>query len=119
MDSGHILRGQFVARQKAGPVRRPLQERIRVQPAISFHDIAADMVAGEQDDADAAIAITKKYDPLHMPEYALAPSPLSAIQSTLQELALDMAFLKQKLSALQWDSILSPMGENLLQWDPE
>lgn len=50
---------------------------------------------------------------------ALAPSLLSAIQSTLKELTLDIASLKQQVSALQWDPAPSPKGENLLWKDPE
>lgn len=43
-DLGHILRGQFVVGMKAGPARRAMQERIRVQPDIFFNDIVRDVV---------------------------------------------------------------------------
>lgn len=60
-----------------------------------------DTVAWEQEDAAATVAVIKKYDPLHMPEKALAPSPLSATQTTLRELTLEVASLKQQVSMLQ------------------
>lgn len=56
--SNHILRGQFVSELKEGPVKRALQERIKVQPAISLHDIV--VVASEQEYAEATVTVTKK-----------------------------------------------------------
>lgn len=72
-----LLRGQFLVGLKAGQVRRALQEQIRTQPAISFHNVVVDAVAREQEDAEATMAVTNRYDPLHMKE-----EPLTAVSHT-------------------------------------
>lgn len=106
-----------MVRLKARPVRRALQEQIRAQPTISFHDVVVDAATRKQEDADATMKVTKIYDPLHMKEESLAPSLLSAIHTALGELALNVASLKQELSSLKRDSASSPKAENPLLRD--
>lgn len=58
-NSDHLLRNQFLLGLKASPVRRALQERIRVQPAISFHNVVVEAVVRAQEDVEATVPVTK------------------------------------------------------------
>lgn len=75
-DSDHILRDQIITSMKAGPVQRALQENVKVQPTISFHNA---VVACKQKETDAKVAVTKKFKPANLKEDTLVPSPLSPL----------------------------------------
>lgn len=63
-----MLKYQFIAGMKPGPVRGVLHERIKEQPTTSFHDMVLDAVVWEQEEANATVSVTKKYEPLYLPE---------------------------------------------------
>lgn len=54
------MRDQFVVGVTNIPVRRALQEGIRMQPAIYFHDTVVDAAVWDQEDAEATVAVTKR-----------------------------------------------------------
>lgn len=118
-DSEHILRDQFITVLKASSVWRALQEKVKAQPTSSFDNAEVDVVAQNQKEADATVAVTKKFEPAYLKEEALAPSPLSAMQTVLTKLAQDVATLKQEVASFKKDSPQPPSGENPLSRDPE
>lgn len=65
------------------------------------------------------MVVTKKFYLLHMKEEALAPSPLSTIQTALRELALDENSLKQQVSTLKQNLAPPSKGKNSTQRDLE
>lgn len=77
-------------------MQRALQEKVRVQPTTSVHNAMAD---SEQEEADATVAVTKKFEPPYLKEEALATSPLSAMQTALTKLALHLATLKHEVAS--------------------
>lgn len=103
---------------KAGPVKRALQEGIGVQPTISFHDTVVNVDAQKQEDAEAAVAVARRYDPLHLKEEVLAPSSMSAIHPVLRVLAQEVASQKQEMSLFKWDLAPPSKSKNLLWRDP-
>lgn len=90
-----------------------------MQPAISFNDAVVDAVAQEQEESDAMVAVTKKYEPTYLKEEALAPLPLSAQQTALTKLAQDVVPLKQEVVSSKKDSVQPHRGENPLRRDPK
>lgn len=56
---------------KAGIAWRALQERVIVQPTTSFHNAVVIAVVREQEEADATVAVTEKYEPVYIKEEAL------------------------------------------------
>lgn len=61
-DSDYILRDPFIAGLKADPVQRALQENVKAQPTTSFHNGVVDVVAWDQEETDATVAVTKKFE---------------------------------------------------------
>lgn len=55
-------------RMKAGPARRALQERLKVQSSLSFNDTVVVVVAQQQEEAEATGALTKRHEPLNVTE---------------------------------------------------
>lgn len=58
------------------------------------------------------MAVTKKYEPVYLREEAMAPSPLSGLQTALRELTQNVASLNQEMSSLKWDSP-NPIGTRI------
>lgn len=90
-----------------------------MQPTISFHSLV-DAVAHEQEEADALVAVTKKFEPAYLKEVALAPLHLLAMQTALMKLAQDLAALKQVVASSKKDSPpQTHRGDKPLHKDPE
>lgn len=75
-------------------------------------------VAPKQEEKDATVAVTKKLRPVYFKKEALAPSPLSAMQTTLTKLALEVAALKQEVAFSEKDSLQLHWAENPLHRYP-
>lgn len=90
-----------------------------MQPVISFQDTMVNVAVQEQEDVEATVTVTKRYEPLHLKEEALALSPLLAIETTLRELAQDMASLKQEMFTFKQNLAHPSKVENTLWRDQE
>lgn len=58
--------------------------------------------------------MSKRLEPVSLREEALAPSPLSAMQTTLRELTQGLASMKQEMSTFKQNMAHLCKGENLL-----
>lgn len=81
-----------------------------MQPTTSFHNAVVNAVAREQEEADATVAVTNKYEPVYIKEEAL-----SALQTVLTKLSQNVASLKQN----KIDSPQPHRAKNLLYSNPK
>lgn len=82
-----------------------------------FNNTVVDAVAWEEEDAETSMTVIRRHEPLHLKEEALAPLPLSALQTAIRELAQDVASLKQEISSFKQDMAHPSKGENPLWRD--
>lgn len=113
------IEGPVPGRIEAGPIRSALQEWIKAQPAISFHDGVVDAVFAGAGRCVSNHAIDKNI--WSITHERGGPKPLTTVCRihSIKAILNGRRSLKQELSSLKLDSVPFPNGENPLQRDPE